>query len=125
MFLRVTWLPSDIITVCTTATAAKIVHTVLRLLVPMYNDHLVSSIYKSVPDTERTYLLFNLNYPREASHNADVLQPKYISVWFHLDRMKVCLALFLNHAKSQYIFKGGRCNLVLKYHAPLSPSGEV
>lgn len=49
----------------------------------MYNDCLVSSIYKLVPDTERTNLLFNLNYPKEASHNADVLQHKYTSVWFH------------------------------------------
>lgn len=38
---------------------------------------------------------------------------------------EVCLALFLNYVKSQCIFKGGRCNLALKLHAFVSPSGEV
>lgn len=70
----------------------------------MHNDHLVSSIYKLVPDTEGINLLFNLNYPREASHNADVLQCKYTSVWFHLVQMKRFVYLYFSIMQSHDVF---------------------
>lgn len=64
----------------------------------MCNDNLVSSIYKLVPDTERTKLLLNLKYPREASHNADVPNKVHFGLASCKPNEEVCLASFLNYA---------------------------
>lgn len=69
----------------------------------MCNDHLESSIYKVAPDAKRTNTL-DLSFPREASHNANVLQQKYTSVWLHSDQMKRFPELYFSTMQNDNIF---------------------